>query len=362
MPKRPQHLLIASTEDYSGKSTVLLGLAKLLMSQDIALDYGKPLGSYHTDGDGDADVALVQETLGLATQQLHPTLVFLDQATVLDRLQGAEGQDYREALASTYGGESKADVMLLEGPGTLAEGMLFGLSTVQIAETLEAKVLLVDRYDPLLSVERVLAAKGLLGDRLAGVVMNGVPDDCRQTAQETVKPFLEAGGAKVLGCIPRDSLLRSVSVAELVRQLQATVLCSEHHLDLMVQDLKIGAMNVNSALRFFSQGKNMAVVTGGDRTDIQLAALETSTNCLILTGQVPPNAMVISRAQDLEVPILSVDMDTLKTVEIIDQTFGQVRLQDAAKIECIQQLMEQHFDLKYLLSDLGLELATADAR
>ena len=359
MPKRPQHLLIASTEDYSGKSTLLLGLAKLLITENIALDYGKPLGSCHTDGDGDADVALVEETLGLETKQLHPTLVFLDRATVLSRLQGVETQDYREALASTYGGESEADVVLLEGPGSLAEGMLFGLSTGQVAETLDAKVLLVDRYDSLLSVERVLTAKALLGDRLVGAVLNGVPEADWDTAQQTVTPFLAAQGVTVLGCIPRNSLLRSVSVAELVRQLDATILCGESHLDLMVQDLKIGAMNVNSALRFFSQGKNMAVVTGGDRTDIQLAALETSTNCLILTGQVPPNSMVISRAQDLELPILSVDMDTLKTVEIIDHTFGQVRLQDAAKIECIQELMEEHFDLKHLMQDLGLELAAA---
>ncbi|MEM1425371.1 MAG: hypothetical protein AAGF75_02295, partial [Cyanobacteria bacterium P01_H01_bin.130] len=78
MPQQSRPLLIASTEDYSGKSTLLLGLAKLLMAEGIALDYGKPLGSYHTDGDGDADVALVEETLGLAAKQLHPTLVFLD--------------------------------------------------------------------------------------------------------------------------------------------------------------------------------------------------------------------------------------------------------------------------------------------
>lgn len=362
MPQRPQHLLIASTEDYSGKSTLLLGLAKLLMAKQIPLGYGKPLGSYHTDGDGDADVALVEETLGLDPKQLHPTLVFLDEETVLNRIKGAGPQDYRDTLASTYsGGESKADVVLLEGPGSLEEGLLFGLSTAQMATTLDAKVLLVDRYDALLSVERVLTAKELLGDRLGGVVLNGVPEEEWGTAQTAVKPFLADRGIAVLGTIPRNSLLRSVSVAELARQLNATVLCCEENLDLMVQDLKIGAMNVNSALRFFSAGKNMAVVTGGDRTDIQLAAMETSTNCLILTGQVPPNAMVIGRAQDLELPILSVDMDTLKTVEIIDQTFGQIRFQDAAKIECVEQLMGEHFEMDQLMEILGLvPTATAE--
>ena len=48
----------------------------------------------------------------------------------------------------------------------------------------------------------------------------------------------------------------------------------------------------------------MAVVTGADRTDIQLAALEASTQCLILTGLGDPLSQLIHRAEELEVPIL----------------------------------------------------------
>ena len=59
----------------------------------------------------------------------------------------------------------------------------------------------------------------------------------------------------------------------------------------------------------------MAVVTGGDRTELQMAALETSTHCLILTGRIPPKEIIIERAESLEIPVLSVDTDTLTTVE-----------------------------------------------
>jgi hypothetical protein len=140
-----------------------------------------------------------------------------------------------------------------------------------------------------------------------------------------------------------------------VHHLNAQVLCRPDRLDLMVETLKIGAMNVNAALKYFRKAHNMAVVTGGDRTDIQLAALETSTHCLILTGQIPPSERVLARAEDLEVPILSVDLDTLTAVEIIDRTFGQVRLHEPIKVQCIQQLMEQQLDLDRLLTLLGVE-------
>ena len=76
----------------------------------------------------------------------------------------------------------------------------------------------------------------------------------------------------------------------------------------------------------------MAVVTGGDRTDLQLAALETSTHCLILTGHIPPQPLILSRAEDLEIPILTVNLDTLTTVEIVDRAFGHVRLQEPIKV------------------------------
>jgi hypothetical protein len=125
----------------------------------------------------------------------------------------------------------------------------------------------------------------------------------------------------------------------------------------MVESLTIGAMNVNSALKYFRKRRNMAVVTGGDRTDIQMAALETSTQCLILTGQLPPQPIILTRAEELEIPVLSVDLDTLTTVEIIDQTFGQVRLHEPIKVRCIQEIMAQHFDVERLMSQLGLEPA-----
>ena len=36
----------------------------------------------------------------------------------------------------------------------------------------------------------------------------------------------------------------------------------------------VGAMSVESALSYFRRKPNKAVITGGDRADIQLAALE----------------------------------------------------------------------------------------
>jgi BioD-like phosphotransacetylase family protein len=352
-----QYLLVGSPEAYSGKSAIILGLAHLFQERGVDIAYGKPMGTCLSESEADTldeDVRFIAATLNLPESRLRPTLLSLDADTIARRIRGEDPTDYQQAL-SAYGRMQGGSLVLLEGPGTLDEGYLFDLTLPQMAEVLDAPVLLVSRYHSELVVDSLLASKRVLGDRLRGVLLNDVPLDQVDAVEANVRPFLESKGIPVLAMLPRSDLLRSVSVAELVHQLNAEVLCRPDRLDLMVESLKIGAMNVNSALKYFRKSRNMAVVTGGDRPDIQLAALETSTHCLILTGQIPPTPAVLSRAEDLEVPILSVDLDTLTTVEIIDRTFGQVRLHESIKVQHIRQLMQSHFDLERLMRSLGLE-------
>jgi len=218
------------------------------------------------------------------------------------------------------------DLALLEAAGSLSEGQLYGLSLVQLARGLEAPVVLVHPWQDSRSVDALLEARSLLGDGLAGVVLNIVePEQVSQLRQEVV-PALERLGIVVFGVMPRSPMLRSISVEELARRLGARVLCCSEQLNLLVETLSIGAMSVNSAMEFFRRRRNMAVITGADRTDIQLAALEAATQCLILTGVGEPLPQLLNRAEELEVPVLKVDHDTLSTVEVIEAAIGHVRL------------------------------------
>ena len=362
MPKPAKHLLIGSTEAYSGKSAIILGIAFQLQARGVTVAYGKPLGtclSEHPEDSVDEDVRFLSDMLGLGPDHIRDTLLTLDPVTIQSQIATGGDGDFNQALAQYLKPISGADLTLVEGPGTLEEGTLFNLSLPHLAEFLDAPVVLVTRYHSLLIVDSLVSARQRLGDRLLGVVINDVPESAAHDIESVVKPYLEQHQIKVLSVLPQTPLMRSVSVGELVGRLEAEVLCCEDRLDLMVESLTIGAMNVNSALKYFRKATNMAVVTGGDRTDIQLAALETSTQCLILTGHLPPSPQVLSRAADLEIPMLSVDLDTLTTVEIIDQTFGQVRFHEPVKVECLRHLMETHFDVADLTGQLGLSPVSA---
>ncbi len=358
MPKSPKYLLIGSTEASSGKSATILGLFHQLDQMGLDVAYGKPLGKCLKESQEpliEEDVEFIAQSLNLPANRVLPTLLALNETTLQQRLGGEDKTDYQQSLKSQYLQNTLGDLVVLEGAANLSEGGLFDLSLMQVADAVDAGVLLVFRYKSLLSIEALLSAKQLIGERLIGVIINDVPPEHLQAVDNIMGPFLEGQGIPVLGVLPKSSLLRSVTVRELVHQLNAAVLCCADRLNLLVESLAIGAMNVNAAVKYFRKRQNMAVITGGDRVEIQQAALETSTQCLILTGQLPPPPFILNRAEELEIPILSVDLDTLSTVEIIDSAFGQVRVHEPVKVECVRHLMAENFDIKRLLSLMDLK-------
>jgi hypothetical protein len=359
VPSSAKRLLVGSTESYSGKTAAVLGIGLQLKSLGIDIAYGKPMGTPIAGGGVDPDLDFALHTLGLSQDRYYPPSVSLSETAIAACLSSGEVAVCKPQL-QTFADTKGETLLLLEGPGNLNEGKLLSLSLPQMADAIDASVLLVTRYDSLLLVDRLLTAKAELGDRLLGVIVNDVPEEnAVEQFKQLAVPFLEQNQIPVLGVLPRSPLMRSISVREIVHRLKAEVLCCADRLDLMVETLTIGAMNVNSALRYFRKGINMAVVTGGDRTDIQLAALETSTQCLVLTGQIPPSREILERAKDLEVPILAVDSDTLSTVERIDELFGQARLHEPVKIKCLEELIAGHFDVNRFIQLLDLKVPVA---
>ncbi len=348
-----KYLLVASTEACSGKSATILGIADRLQEKGIEIAYVQPVVTVNAANPAiDGDLRLMAEALSLPPERLGLPLLGLNAERTIERLTGNDDRDYIQLLKHSV--QLPGNLVILEGGANLHEGSLFDLATVQVAEALDAGVLLVNRYHPISTIDLLVSAQQQLGNRLLGCVINDIPRDRVETVQTSLVPYLERIGIPVFGVVHRNGLLRSVTVKQLVEQLDAEILCRPDRLDLMVESLSIGAMNVNSALEYFRRGNNMAVVTGGDRADIQLAALETSTQCLILTGHLSPQPFILSRAEDLEIPILSVDLDTLTTVEIIDRAFGQVRLQEPIKINCARELFRNHCEIDRLISMLGI--------
>ena len=352
MVQPAKYLIIGSLEPCSGKTGVILGITSQLKARNISVSYAKPVGSCF-DEENDLDTDLMGGILSLPSENIVNPIVQMDWDKISQKLEQEDPLNYLATMLSSL--ESlQGDIVLVEGASNLDEGMLYGLSLIEISKALDCPVLLVVKTKGFPPLDGILRAKREIGNRLLGVVLNGVLPDQADMIQNKLKPYLIAKGIPLLGVLPQSPLLASISVREIAKQLKAHILCRSDRLDLMVESLMIGAMNVNAALEYFRKQRNKAVVTGSDRTDLHFAALETSTSCLILTGTTSPDPILLSRAEDLEVPILSVNLDTLTTIKIIENIFDSARLQENIKINCVQDLMSRYFDISTLIEQLKL--------
>lgn len=189
---------------------------------------------------------------------------------------------------------------------------------------------------------------------MLGVILNHIPDEEQSYVDEQARPFLESKGVRVLGAMPRVPRLSALSVGELKGRLDGKVLTKDFDPDALVETFTVGAMTADAALSRFRRTKNKAVITGGDRTDIQLAALETHTVLLILTGNLQPSPLIIQQAEMLNVPILLVKDNTMETVEIVERAYGKTRLGQPEKLETFMQLMAGNVDIAAIYAAMGL--------
>jgi BioD-like phosphotransacetylase family protein len=217
---------------------------------------------------------------------------------------------------------------------------------------MKARLLMVEPWRGEATADSLFGAAKLLGDRFGGGVINKVPVNTMDHVNETVRPFLEKKGVKVFGVFARDRELESATVRQLNEILHGTVVCCETGLDEYVENYLIGAMDVDSALNYFRRIPNKAVITGAYRSDIQLAAMETSTKCIILTGGLPTNDVVIGKAQAKGIPIISVADDTFTTIDKIEISMGKTSIREKRKVERVKDLMATGFDLKRFLKSM----------
>ena len=352
-------MYIASTDTASGKTALCLGLGKRLQSDGFSVGYMKPisLSAHRLEGSMvDEDARFIKKELQLAEPISDLVPIPLDPQAVESIMRKQKWLDYPKRLLEVFSRVSKGkDVMLVEGVDRLSAGGLIRLPANEVCKLLDAKSLTVVRYTGLLSLDAVLFYRRVLGDPMIGAVMNGVPPRLMESAEAVAKPYLQKEGIPVYGVLPEDRFLMSVSVKELAEALEAEIVTRPDKGEELVQNLMVGAMTADVALSYFRQKPNKAVITGGDRSDIQLAALQTSTNCLILTGNLHPQDMIKGVAQEMGVPIVVSKYDTLTTIEIVEGFFGKSRFQQEKKTQRFQELLSEHFDFTSLYITLGLK-------
>jgi len=169
-----------------------------------------------------------------------------------------------------------------------------------------------------------------------------------------VVPLLNARGAKVLGVIPHDRLLGAITVGNLAQRLGGKLISSGHMSSVVVENFLIGTMQVDNFLTHFRKHPKAAVIVGGDRSDLHLVAIEGQCACLILTGNLYPNDIILARAENAEVPVLVVRDDTYSVAKRMEAALSRQKLRDPIKFSQATHMVATHLDMAAIKQGLGL--------
>ncbi len=342
-------LYLTAMGEAAGKSALCAALGRNLKAKGRRVGFFKPvavLPDRASAGGTDRDTEFIKQALALdePVDMLCPTsLSTKDLLATANEKEPAWLNKAKDAFTKVSQGK---DVVLIEGVSGFKAGSGQALVGSITAEALGAKVILIIRYQNDLDASQIVAAPKALGNRLLGVVTNIVPQRKMELVKTDLVPSLEKSGIKVLGALPEDRELLAVSVGELAEHLGGSILNSPESSENLVESVMVGAMSADPAVSYLSLKQNKAVVTRGDRPDIQLAALATSTSCLVLTGDIKPLPNVLGRATEVKVPMVLVKEGTVRTMEALEYVLEKAKFSHHKKVERLEQFLEKYLDLK----------------
>ncbi|WP_292461517.1 phosphotransacetylase family protein [Methanolobus sp.] len=354
-------ILISSSEEYSGKSSICMGLGKIFQNKGFIIGYMKPVGNLLINVHGslaDEDSESIKQLLGLQDPSEFITPIYLTDSLTNDALTGIK-KDLDSKLLEAYARISKGkDIVIIEGTGGIGGGAMYNLSDPEVASKLGTKMLLVTRFDSIFAVDRILCDLRIIQDpeMLAGVILNEVPLSMLERVKELVVPFLEKKGVSVFGVIPLDETLRSIPISDIVEGLHGEILIGSDKLADLVDSYLVGAMEAGSAIKYFRRTPDSAVITGGDRADIQMAAIEARVKCLILTGNMQPSGAVLASAEGVGIPVIMVRGDTMGTIERMEHLIGHAHVKQQVKLDRILALLEKNVNVKEIAEIVGIKM------
>ncbi|MFC2040530.1 DRTGG domain-containing protein [Chloroflexota bacterium] len=316
-------LFVVSLDSSSGKTALAAGLTKHFLDSGRKVGFIKP-------GSGGADAAFMEN----AFTSGEKASMFV----------AAYSADLKDAVA---GMGSQADVIIVEA--SLGQTSQDAASQVVIADAaaLGAKVIAVADY----AASTKITDFAGFGESLLGVVLNKVPQSrlakvCEEVTAQTEIP--------VLGVIPEARALAALSVGELAERIGGSILNNPEKAAGLVENLMLGALVVDSGRDYFARKANKAAILSHDRPDMQLAALDTSTRCLILSGDTAtPDYHVMEKARGKGIPLMVTYKTTGDILDIFTEAMAGARFGQADKIPHIGRLLQENLDYTTLEQKLG---------
>ena len=357
-------VFIAATRQNDGKTTMSLGLLSVLQKRYPRIGYIKPVGQRFVEIEEqkiDEDTVLMDRVFRLNCPLVDMSPIAVEPDFTRKYLQSSNREALVRRIEKAFDRVAwEKDFVLCEGSGHAGVGSVFDLSNAQVASILKAKVVIVSRGGigkPIDEVALNLALFEKEHVEVIGVILNKVTPEKVSLVADFARRGLKRKGLELLGVIPHQPMLSSPSVESIRAELKAGLLNSDHEVHNLVEEVVVGAMGVNNAMRYIRKG--VLLITPGDREDLLLAAAATvGSNSaprlagIILTGDQPPGDSLLKIIRGLPFPVLHSREDIYQVASKVHDLTVKTLPKDTEKIALIRDLIAEHVDVNKILKAL----------
>ena len=359
-------VFIAATRQHDGKTTTSLGLIAALQQVFPRVGYIKPVGQRFVEIEEqkiDEDTVLMDAVYQLNCPLVDMSPIAVEPDFTRKYLEAGRNDALVKKIQNAFDRVAwEKDFVLCEGSGHAGVGAVFDLSNAQVAKTLGCKVIIISQGGIGRPIDEVTLSQALFekeGVEVIGVIINKVLQEKLDYITEFARRGLKRKGLELFGVIPHQPILSNPSLGLILEELGAEMLNDppSNTLYALVDDVVVGAMSAQNAIRFFKQGA--LLITPGDREDIVLAACtsidlqsEDRMAGIVLTGGLRPSESVLKVIRTMPIPVLLVKQDSYRVASKVHNLTVKTRPNDVEKISLIRDIIARSVDVEKILKAL----------
>ena len=353
-------IYIVTTESYSGKSVIALGLMNMLLSKARKIGYFKPVINTDPAKEKDIHIETIHKYFGLTEN--YPDAYAFTRNEVMNHSNDDRRSEIIDTIISKFKKlEEKNDFTVVEGSDFLGEGIAFEFdANVQFARNLGIPVLIVINGENK-SIAEIISnsASAVNSFRERGIEVIAIfANKVKETEVKDLRQLLPAQlpGSILSVVIPEDKSLFNPTMKEIADGINGEILFGGNLLSNPVNKIIVGAMQLHNSLNHLQE--NTLIVTPGDRGDLIIGALQANISKnypniagLVLTGNVRPEKSIMRLIDGLEsvVPIIAVKKGTFETTNRIGSIRSRIYPENTEKIELAIATFEKNVDVNALL-------------
>lgn len=347
---------IITTDAYSGKSLVSLGIMQMVMRNTANVGYFKPIVESNKQNDKHIDTMLTHFNLNLNIDY-RDTFSFTRSEVVSLKNQGKIDEVYDAIIKKYKALEERYDFVLVDGTDLLGDNNMFDVSfNTSLAQSLNIPAIVVLK-DSFSSEEELINHIQIQVNSIREQEVNVLAvfvNKAQNYTAETQQKLQEQFGEIHFTIIPREEMLEKPTLKEIAEALDAEFLYEGENINIVPSQTAVGGMHLPNYLKRLTD--NCLAVLPADRSDLVAGTLvaNLSTNFprvagMVLYGGFSTEVEIrkIIEGTNVNIPIMLVKMeDTYETANAIGKIKSRIYPESKEKIKVCIQLFEKYTDVE----------------